>query len=68
MKDKERYFKALKENNRSLNEIDLGELLGFNEDEIQNLLSMLLAEFKVEYSVNRNCNYSVVKSKKRNRL
>lgn len=65
MKDKERYFKALKENNGSLNEIDLGELLGFNEDETQSLLSMLLAEFRVEYSINRNCNYRVVKSTKK---
>jgi len=70
MEDKERYYKALIENNGRLNEIDLGEKIYLDENETREIISQLLSEHKIEYVENRACNYSLVKivnSKNNNR-
>jgi len=63
MDNKEKYFQALKADNGHLNEIDLGESINIDEDSTRKIISRLLSEHKIEYAVNRACNYSI-KSKK----
>lgn len=68
MENKERYLKALIENNGKLNETDLGEKFGLGENETAEIIAQLLSEHKIEYVMNRVCNYSVMgnyKKKKR---
>ncbi|GGX20676.1 hypothetical protein [Aquimarina muelleri] len=65
MENKERYFRALIENNGQLNEIDLGEKLGLEENETREIIVQLLSEHKIEYAENRVCNYSLMKTLKR---
>lgn len=65
MENKDRYLKALIENNGKLNETDLGEKIGLDEDETQEVIVQLLSEYKIEYLENRNCNYSIMKTVKR---
>jgi hypothetical protein len=65
MEIKEAYYKALIENNGQLNEIDLGEKLGLNEEETREIIAQLLSEHKIEFMENRSCNYRINKSKKR---
>ncbi len=65
MENKERYYKALIEDNGQLNEIDLGEKLGFDENETREILVRLLSEHKIEYMENRACNYRLMKISKR---
>ncbi len=65
MKNKDRYFKALIENNGQLNEIDLGEKIGLNEEETREIITLLLSEYKIEYIENKVCNYSLMKTTKR---
>ncbi len=65
MKNKDRYFKALAQNNGLLNEIDLGEQLGLNQDETQEIIVRLLSEHKIEYVENKSCNYRLNKTTKR---
>ena len=64
MKNKDRYFKALIKNNGQLNEIDLGEQLGYNEDETTKIITQLLIEHKIEYIPHKACNYRIIKIKK----
>lgn len=65
MKNKEKYYKVLIENNGQLNEIDLGEKIGLNEDETRVIIVQLLSEHKIVYVENRICNYSLKKREKR---
>ncbi|OCK52953.1 hypothetical protein BA768_09955 [Chryseobacterium sp. CBo1] len=65
MKIKEVYYKALIENNGQLNEIDLGEKFGLNEKETREIILQLLSEHKIEFVVNRSCNYRMNKPTKR---
>jgi hypothetical protein len=65
MENKNRYIKALIDNHGQLNEIDLGEKMGLNEDETREIIVQLLSEHKIEYIENRTCNYSLMKTKKR---
>ena len=65
MEIKEVYYKALIENNGQLNEIDLGEKFGLNEEETREIIVQLLSENKIEYVENRSCNYRLNKSSKR---
>lgn len=67
MENKERYYKALVENNGQLNEIDLGEKIGLDENETREIIAQLLSEHKIEYEENRVCNYSIMKIQKRKR-
>lgn len=67
MENKGIYYNALIENNGRINEIDLGEMIGLDEEETRVIIVRLLSEYKIEYAVNRACNYSIVaKSKRRN--
>lgn len=61
MKNKEKYLQELKQNNGYLNEIDLGEKIGFNENETREIISQLLSEHKITYTMNNVCNYQAVK-------
>ena len=61
MKNKDDYYKALKEDNGQLNEIDLGEKLGLDEDATRQVITQLLSEHKIEYFENGACNYSIMK-------
>ena len=65
MEDKGRYFKALVEDNGTLNEIDLGEKIGLNEGETRKVIVQLLSEHKIEYVENGYCNYRPNKTVKR---
>lgn len=65
MEIKEVYYKALIENNGQLNEIDLGEKFGLNEEETREIIVQLLSEHKIEYVENRSCNYRINKPAKR---
>lgn len=67
MENKEKYYKALVENNGQLNEIDLGEKIGLDENETREIIAQLLSEHKIEYEENRVCNYSIMKIQKRKR-
>lgn len=61
MENKENYLKILTDTKGKLNEMDLGEKLGLTENETRRIISMLLAEHKIHYSVNGACNYSLIK-------
>lgn len=63
MENKDRYYKALIENDGRLNEIDLGVYIGLNEDETTEIIAQLLSEYKIDYKENRNCKYTPVKAK-----
>lgn len=65
MENKERYYKALKENKGHLNEIDLGEKFGLDENETREIIAQLLAEHKIEFTGNESCQYSIKKTSKR---
>lgn len=64
MENKNRYYNALIENNGQLNEIDLGEKFGLDENETREIIVQLLSEHKIEYKENRACNYSPMKTQK----
>ena len=65
MKNKEKYYRALIENNGQLNEIDLGTSVGLSEEETTIIISQLLSEYKIEYVDNRVCKYSPMKRVKK---
>lgn len=65
MENKERYYNAFIENNGQLNEIDLGDKFGLDENETREIIVQLLSEHKIEYTENRACNYSLMKTVKR---
>lgn len=67
MIDKLKYYEALKLDNGRLNEIELGEELGIDEDRTRELIAILLSEHKIMYAVNGRCNYSIF-SKGKSRL
>ncbi len=60
MDNKNKYYLALKENNGRLNEIDLGEILGFEDDVTLQIIGQLMSEHKIEYYENGSCNYRVM--------
>jgi len=57
MKNKEKYYKALVENNGALNEIDLGEKMGLDSETVSRIISQLMSEYKIEYVQNNASNY-----------
>ena len=65
MEIKEVYYKAFIENSGQLNEIDLGEKFGLDEEETREIIVQLLSEHKIEYVENRSCNYRLNKPTKR---
>ncbi|WP_136468044.1 hypothetical protein [Flagellimonas onchidii] len=64
MENKEIYYKALLENKGRLNEIDLGERMGFDENETRELIAQLLSEHKIEYVEHRACSYRPIRTSK----
>ncbi|WP_286843961.1 MULTISPECIES: hypothetical protein [Sphingobacterium] len=65
MENKDKYYWALIDNDGQLNEIDLGEKIGLNENETNKIIVQLLSEYKIEYTAIRSCNYSPTKRAKR---
>lgn len=63
MENKERYYTALIDNKGRLNEIDLGEIIGLDEEETRQIIVQLLSEHKIEYQEYQACSYTVIKSK-----
>lgn len=61
MENKKRYYLALRKNNGRLNEMDLGETLGFEDDVTRRIITQLMSEHKIEYHQNGNCNYRTMK-------
>jgi hypothetical protein len=57
MSDKELLLQALKTNQGRIDEITLGEQLGFSEDETQRIVSQLLSEHKIQFERFGLCNY-----------
>jgi len=64
MENKEQYFNALIKNKGHLNEIDLGERMGFDENETREIITQLLSEYKIKYTPYMICNYSPMKRKR----
>lgn len=60
---KHTYLHAMHLFNGSLDELELGEKLGFSYDETMKIISQLLNEFKIEYIVHKHCNYRIIKPK-----
>jgi len=65
MINKNQFLKAMVDNDGRLNEMELGERLGFTEDETQRIISQLLDEHKLVFTSNKACNYKPLKQKKR---
>jgi len=63
MEIKQTYFKAMKEDNGRLSEMELGESLGLNEEETNKIISQLLDEFKIEFIEHGACSYKPNKLK-----
>lgn len=61
MTDKKRYLEALKRNKGKLNELELGEDLGYTEERTEQLIAELLQEHKIEYVSELNCGYRITK-------
>ena len=68
MESKDKYYEALVQDKGQLNEIDLGDELGLNEDETHGIIAQLLSEHKIKYETNKSCNYRInTTAKKRNK-
>ena len=65
MTNKEKFYTALIQDDGHLNEIDLGERMGFTEEETNQLIAQLLADYKIDYVTNRDCNYQPIKKARR---
>ena len=65
MTNKKIYYKALIGNDGRINEIDIGEIIGLDEEETRKIIVQLLSEYKIEYVENRVCNYSIITKLKR---
>lgn len=65
MEVKLKYLNLIKRANGQIDEIELGEKCGLNEDETRVLISLLLSEHRIAY---QNFTYRTIKrSRKRNR-
>jgi len=67
MENKDRYYDLLRENNGQLNEHELGETIGLDQNETQAIIGQLLSEHRIAYVENKACNYSVLKKRRRGR-
>jgi len=57
--DKDKYLAALKNNNGQLDEIALGETLGFTSDKTNQIIEELTNEGKIEFQSFGLCSYKV---------
>ncbi|KQB41373.1 hypothetical protein [Flavobacterium aquidurense] len=64
-RDKENFLNVLIKSNGHHNIIDLGEQIGLDENATMQIVTQLLAEFKIEYTVNGMCDYSLMRSQSR---
>jgi hypothetical protein len=60
---KNKFLQALTNDKGRHNELDLGECLGLNEQQTQKIISQLLDEYKIEFSVNGASEYRPFKLK-----
>ncbi len=65
MKNKAQYFTALIENKGRINEIDLGEKIGLDEEETRKIIVVLLSENKIKYDSKGVCKYTPMKTVKK---
>lgn len=63
MNIKSDYLQALKKYNGSLNELEVGAMLNYDDETTQRVISMLLSEHRIEYARDGLCNYRVMKKK-----
>lgn len=59
MNDKEIYLRALNNNNGKLDELMLGESIGFDDDKTMRIISQLLTEYRIEFEHVGSCSYKV---------
>jgi hypothetical protein len=61
MDNKEKFYKALIADNGNHDEITLGASMNIDEETTRRIISMLLAEYKIEYSLNGASNYRIMR-------
>lgn len=59
MDNKYKYNETMRIDNGVLDEIDLGEKTGIDEDTTRKIISLLLSEHKIEFVSNGVCNYRI---------
>jgi hypothetical protein len=62
MRDKDKFLEALIKSNGHHNVTDLGAQIGLDENATMEIVTQLLAEFKIEYVSNGVCDYSLMKN------
>lgn len=65
MRDKDRFLNTLIISNGHHNIIDLGAQIGLDEKDTMEIVTQLLAEYKIEYALNGVCDYSLMRSQNR---
>lgn len=65
MRDKDKFLEVLMKSNGHHNALDLGAQIGLDENATMEIISQLLAEFKIEYAVNGVCDYSLMRKQSR---
>jgi hypothetical protein len=65
MRDKDRFLNTLIKSNGHHNVIDLGAEIGLDENATMEIVTQLLAEYKIEYALNGVCDYSLMRSQNR---
>jgi len=65
MRDKDRFLNTLIKSNGHHNVIDLGAQIGLDEKDTMEIVTQLLAEYKIEYALNGVCDYSLMRSQNR---
>jgi hypothetical protein len=59
MNDKSKYYQAMKKSNGQLDDIDLGNLIGLDENGTRKIISTLLSEYKIEFKPNGLSDYRI---------
>lgn len=65
MRDKDRFLNTLIKSNGHHNIIDVGAQIGLDEKDTMEIVTQLLAEYKIEYALNGVCDYSLMRSQNR---
>ena len=65
MRDQDRFLNTLIKSNGHHNVIDLGAQIGLDEKDTMEIVTQLLAEYKIEYALNGVCDYSLMRSQNR---
>lgn len=64
-RDKDKFLEVLMKNNGHHSVLDLGAQIGLDENDTMEIVAQLLSEFKIEYTVNGFCDYSLMRTQKR---